>query len=263
MFRLLTRSVTPRAAGVFLLMAAVAAVVGSSQFQSARAAAPQIPSHIKGVVPVIGKQLPGAGIPLTYHGGPVMTTNKTYAIYWKPAGYTMASGYDTTINQYFTDVAADSGKSTNVYAAATQYSSIQYSSSVGGSFTDTNAFPASGCPLYNGLPECLTDAQIQTEVNSVIASKGWVKNGTNMFFMFTPQNVGSCFDSQGRKGARSRTIAPTTARLTAARSTPTSRMSAVSAAVTRVSIRMGARIRPTRRSTWSATSTTRRSPIRS
>lgn len=58
-------------------------------------------------------------------------------------------------------------------------------------------FPASGCPLYSGLSECLTDAQIQTEINNVIASKGWVKNGTNMFFMFTPQNVGSCFDSGG------------------------------------------------------------------
>jgi hypothetical protein len=31
----------------------------------------------------------------------------------------------------------------------------------------------------------------------VIASKSWVKNGTNMFFMFTAQNVGSCFDSSG------------------------------------------------------------------
>ncbi len=181
-------------------LVAVAALVSSSA-SAVTAAAPQTPSHIKGVVPLIGKQVPGAGIPLTYHGGPVMTTNKTYAIYWKPAGFSMAPGYDTTINQYFTDVAADSGKSTNVYATDTQYSGIQYSSSFGGSFTDTNAYPASGCPLYGGLPVCLTDAQLQTEIDNVIASQGWVKNGTSEFFMFTAQNVGSCFDSGGSQCA--------------------------------------------------------------
>src|SRR5581483_183848 len=89
------------------------------------------------------------------------------------------------------------GMSSNVYASDTQYSGIQYSSTFAGTVTDTTAFPASGCPPYNGLPVCLTDAQIQNEVNSVIAAHGWVKNGTNMFFVFTPQNVGSCFDSSG------------------------------------------------------------------
>jgi hypothetical protein len=184
---------------MLLGIAGAAALTG--QLQSAHGSSSAIPRHISGVVPVIGKQVPGAGIPLLYHGGPVMTTNKTYAIYWVPSGYSIPAGYDTTINQYFTDVAHDSGMGTNVYAAATQYSSIQYSSSVGGSFTDTNAFPASGCPLYNGLPECLTDAQIQTEINNVIASQGWVKNGVNEFFMFTAQNVGSCFDSGGTECA--------------------------------------------------------------
>jgi IPT/TIG domain len=180
---------------------AVGVALVSSSASAVTSAAPQTPSHIKGVVPVIGKQFPGAGNPLVYHGGPVMTTNKTYAIYWKPSGYSIASGYDTTINQFFTDVAADNGKSTNVYAVDTQYSSIQYSSAFGGSFTDTNAFPVSGCPLYGGLSECLTDAQIQAEINNVIATEGWTKNGTNMFFMFTPQNVGSCFDSSGSECA--------------------------------------------------------------
>jgi len=174
----------------------VAALVSTSA-SAVPTAAPSIPRNVGGVVPVKGKQFPGAGIPLVYHGGPVMLTNKTYTIFWKPAGYTMAPGYDTTINQYFADVAHDSGMGTNVYAAATQYSSIQYSSTVGGTYTDTTAFPASGCPLYSGLPVCLTDTQLQNEVNSVIATKGWVKNGTNTFFLFTPKNVGSCFDSSG------------------------------------------------------------------
>jgi IPT/TIG domain len=187
-------------------LSVVAALVSTSA-SAVSSASPNVPGNIGGVVPVKGKQGPFLGIPLVYHGGPVMLTNKTYAIYWKPAGYSMASGYDTTINQYFTDVAHDSGMGSNVYAAATQYyqnpgsQHIQYSSTFGGSFTDTNPFPASGCPLYNGLPVCLTDAQIQTEIDNVISSQGWVRNGTNQFFVFTAQNVGSCFDSSGSECA--------------------------------------------------------------
>jgi hypothetical protein len=181
-----------------LALAAVAALTGT--LSSAHGSTAQ--SHIGGVVPVRGAKVPALGIPLVYHGGPVMVTNKTYAIYWKPAGFSMAPGYDTTINQYFTDVAHDSGLGSNVYASDTQYhgpgtTMITYNSTFGGSVTDTNSYPASGCPLYNGLPVCLTDAQLQTEINNVIASQGWAKNATNMFFVFTAQNVGSCFDSSG------------------------------------------------------------------
>jgi hypothetical protein len=176
----------------------VAALVSTSA-SAVTSAAPQIPSHISGVVPVIGKQVPGAGSPLLYHGGPVMTTNKTYAIYWLPSGYSFGSGYASTINQYFGDVAHDSGMSTNVYATDTQYSSIQYSSSVGASFTDTTtAFPVSGCPIYEGdITECLTDAQLQAEVDHAISVQGWQKTSANMFFLFTPIAVGSCFDGSG------------------------------------------------------------------
>jgi hypothetical protein len=179
-----------------LALAATAALAGS--LGSAHGSTPQIPKNIGGVVPVIGKQVGNAGNPLLYHGGPVMTTNKTYAIYWVPSGYSIAPGYDTTINQFFGDVAHDSNMGTNVYAVDTQYSSIQYNSSFGGSYMDTNAFPSSGCPIYEGdITECLTDAQIQAEVNNAIAHNGWTVNGSNMFFMFTPAGVGSCFDSSG------------------------------------------------------------------
>jgi hypothetical protein len=181
-----------------MLLGIVAAAALTGQLQSAHGSAAAIPSHIGGVVPVIGKQVAGAGIPLVYHGGPVMLTNKTYAIFWKPNGYTMAPGYETTINQYFADVAHDSGMGTNVYASDTQYSSIQYSSTVGGSTTATNAFPVSGCTPYAGVTDCLTDAQLQAEIDTVINSQpGWTRKGTNMFFLFTPENVGSCFDSGG------------------------------------------------------------------
>ncbi len=181
-------------AGV-LALAATAALVGS--LGSANGSTPQIPKNISGVVPIIGKQVGNAGLPLVYHGGPVMTTNKTYTIFWIPNGYSVSGNYISTINQYFADVAHDSGMGSNVYAAATQYSGIQYSSSVGATTTATNAFPTSGCPVYTGVTDCLTDAQLQAEIDTVINAQGWTRNGTNMFFLFTPQNVGSCFDSGG------------------------------------------------------------------
>ena len=184
---------------LFLLLLAIAAAAAlSGRLQSAHGTTP---SHIAGLVPPVGHVNPqdqcnppcGSGN-LLYHGGPTMTTNKVYDIFWVPSGYSVASGYSSTINQFFTDVAHDSGMGSNVYATDTQYSGIQYSSTFGGSVTDTNAFPASGCPLYNGLSECLTDSQVIAEIDNQIAANGWTRSATTMFFMFTPNNVGSCFD---------------------------------------------------------------------
>ena len=200
MFRLLTRSVTPRAAGVLFLLAAIAAVFAS---QTALASGPTIPArHTGGYVAARGTS-PNSSASLndlTYHGGPVMRVNKTYAIYWIPAGYSVSANYKTLIDRYYTDVAAASGANTNVYSVETQYSDttgpIAYSSTFGGSTTDTTPFPANAYVSCGGPSKCLSDAQLQTEINSVIAAKGWVKNLTTEFFIFTPKNVGSC-DSPG------------------------------------------------------------------
>jgi hypothetical protein len=51
--------------------------------------------------------------------------------------------------------------------------------------------------VYTGVTDCLTDAQLQAEVEHEISVNGWSANATNMFFLFTPENVGSCFDSGG------------------------------------------------------------------
>jgi len=140
----------------------------------------------------------GAG-QLRYHGGPVMHTNKVFSIYWAPAGYAISSTYRSTIDQYFTDVAAASGSTSNVYYSDTQYGDgsgpISYSSSVGGtSVLDTHALPASGCTdRYTNV--CLTDAQIQAEIQTVIAQNGWTAGPSTVFFMFTGKGIGSCLGS--------------------------------------------------------------------
>jgi hypothetical protein len=145
----------------------------------------------------LGSQVNGLGN-LRYHNGPVEHTNKTYAIYWVPSGYTMASGYSSLINQFFGDVAADSGKTTNVYYTGTQYydgsGNVQYSSSFGGSYTDTNPLPASGC-TDSDTSVCLSDGQIQAEIKKDVAAAGWTAGPSTEFFMFTAKGIGSCITS--------------------------------------------------------------------
>jgi hypothetical protein len=185
---------------------------------SSGSAANRAQEPILGVVPHAGGQhqftSPGtagslaAGGDLYLHESPcaltsspypcwTMRTNKVYAIYWVPSGYSVSARYESLINQYFGDVAADSGRLTNVYSVADQYydnaAAIHYDSSFGGSYVDTHPFPVSGCDVGQGVT-CLTDGQIQSELRSVLATQGWQGGTTTLFFVLTPNGVASCFD---------------------------------------------------------------------
>ncbi|HEY6962135.1 MAG TPA: hypothetical protein VI408_09635 [Gaiellaceae bacterium] len=159
--------------------------------------------HAYGIVPsAAAAHIEAAGVRgsgnLVNHGGPVQHGSTAYAIYWVPSGYSVSSDYQTVINRYFTDVAADSGKTSNVYYSDTQYydssGHIPYSVSFGGAVVDTNPFPASGCTDVSQTSVCLTDAQIQAEVQRVASAQGWGSGLGKEFFMFTAKNVGSCLD---------------------------------------------------------------------
>lgn len=184
--------------GLIVGMAVVAALV-SVTTASARAARPETAGHIGDIVHVRGVAAaarPGGN--LTWHGGPVQHTNTTYAIYWIPSGFSLGAGYISTINGFLKNVAADSGKTSNVYWSDGQYTdatgAAAYRSRFAGTIRDTNPFPASGC-TDRFTAVCLTDAQIQVEIARAIASMGWTPGVGKMFFMFTPKNVGSCVGS--------------------------------------------------------------------
>ena len=171
--------------------------------------------HIGGIVPPLslaGKSVcnPCGSGKLINHGGPTMTTNKTYMrLLGAVRPVRCDSGYVSTINQFFQDVAHDSGMPTNVYAAtrSTRASSTRRRSAA--TYTDTRPRSRPTAARRTAAARvCLSDAQLQTEINNVIASQGWTKNSTNMFFMFTPKNVESC---DSRAAAPSRPTAPTTA----------------------------------------------------
>lgn len=189
-----------------LVLAALALGVAASSGTAA------LPAHrpFLGVVPHAGGHATslfgnlttiGSG-PVAYHGGGVMPTNTTYAIYWVPGGYSVSAQYESLIDRYFQDVAAAGGSASNVYSAATQYydstASIRYASTFGGAYVDTHAFPASGC--NDGVSAvCLTDEQLRSEIQRVIGVKGWHEGGTSMVFLLTPDGVASCFDAFGNQ----------------------------------------------------------------
>jgi len=150
----------------------------------------------------MGDSSPTVSDDLTYTGpdqsghGPVMRTNTVYTIFWVPSGYSVPANYQSLINQFFTDVAADSGKTSNVYWSDTQYyngakTHIQYKSTFGGSAVDTKALPANGC-TDSATKVCLSNAQLRNEINSVVTARGWSRANA-VFFLFTAKGIGSCY----------------------------------------------------------------------
>jgi hypothetical protein len=139
----------------------------------------------------------GSG-PLQWHGGPVMHSNTTYLIFWSPGG--MAAGYESTIKQFFNDVATDSGLTTNVYSTDTQYTDgsghANYASTYGGYWEDTSTAIPDHCssqyPSGVTVSGCVVDSDLQAEVGRAMSANGWTGGTTHIFLVFTPKNVGSC-----------------------------------------------------------------------
>jgi hypothetical protein len=115
-----------------------------------------------------------------------------------PTTLTFDASYQTLINRYLADVAHDSGGTNNVYSVATQYDDsnhvhVQYQSTFGGSYVDKDPLPANGCD--DGVDTyCITDKQIASEIQNVLNAKSWHGGLDRVYFLMTPNGVGSCFD---------------------------------------------------------------------
>jgi PKD repeat protein len=147
---------------------------------------------------------------LDYRGGPVMPSNTNYVVVWNPSNYsgtpfqskgTYSKDYLSGINQFFTDMATDSGHSTNSDAVSTQYNdssgnTAAYNFQSGGSLTDTDPLPANGCPAFSG-DICISDAQIQAELDHFLSSQHLPADLSHEYYLVTPPDVASCFDSGG------------------------------------------------------------------
>jgi hypothetical protein len=166
----------------------------------------------------------GALTPVTYHGGPVMSGGVTvHTIFWAPSGYAFQGSpgagiptYKGLIQQFFTDVAADSGSpgtctssDCNVFTIERQYAqgtrvgqitagsySIGYGSAAD-SIDATDPYPskADQCASPAGTAVCLTDGEIQNEVDHIVQSTGGSRGLNNLWFVFLPPGVDECIDA--------------------------------------------------------------------
>ena len=182
----MSRVAATRLTRFLVLAGTVAAVTASSGSAAQPARAP-----ILGVVPHSAHLAPA----------PHMLSKAIRAA--GPTTLTFDANYQTVINRYFADVAHDSGGTSNVYSVATQYYDnpgavhIQYQSTFGGSYVSHDPLPASVCD--DGLDTyCLTDQQLQGEIQNVLTAAGWTGGLDHIFFLLTPNGVGSCFDQFGQ-----------------------------------------------------------------
>ncbi|HUB36654.1 MAG TPA: IPT/TIG domain-containing protein [Solirubrobacteraceae bacterium] len=150
--------------------------------------------HLETVKPAI------SNTPVTYHGGPVMSSNTNYALYWDPPGASeYPAGYETGIDRYFEDVAHDSGGLQNTDSILTQYydqagEHANYDSHFAGALLDTDPYPANGC---SEAPTCLTDAQLRNELRAYVEAHKLPIDLAHEYFVLTPPGVEGCYEAAG------------------------------------------------------------------
>lgn len=163
-------------------------------------------------VDVHGAPLPPAS--LCFHWGTVLPANgssktKTYALYWDPyRAYPAASKF--ALDTFFADVAHDSGLLGNPFADSPQYLGTNgraaYAQAFYGAVTDYGGYPA-GCPVPPGqtssIPSqahyvaCVNDANVQAEIQRMIAVNALPHDGSQLFTLFTPPTVAVCSNAVG------------------------------------------------------------------
>jgi len=160
--------------------------------------------------------------PLTYHGGQTMTGGITvHTIFWtggtnpfqgRPPG--APHDYTGMIQQYLTDVRdASTGTSgqtctathCNVFTVEPQFGwgttpggithgayTVQYGQ--GDSIIDTQPYPSKSeqCASPQNTATCITDAQVQAEVNRIINAANGSRGLHDIWYVFTPPDVDEC-----------------------------------------------------------------------
>jgi len=107
------------------------------------------------------------------------------------------------VKQFLTDAAAASGTTSNVFSVLREYGqqtgaatavpgsySIAYDA-MSDSTEDVDPYPSSGgCASPSGAPTCLTDAQVQAEIDAVAPTDE--RGLGNLWFVLLPPNVDEC-----------------------------------------------------------------------
>jgi hypothetical protein len=196
-----------------IIVAAIMAFALPSAAVAAKSAFRPNIGKAMGLVPPPGVDDPAVGSNLegVYHGGSVMDTGTVtiHTIFWAPSGYQFSGpptsgtlGYEPLVQQFFTDVAHDSGSTTNVFSLLDQYGddaapgkySLAYNAATD-SIDDTDPYPAKAdqCPSASGTATCVTDQEVSDEVDHIIQTTDPSGYGLHdVWEVFLPPDVDEC-----------------------------------------------------------------------
>ena len=127
-----------------------------------------------------------------------MHSNTVRAIYWTGDEELIPQEYSQQIDDFFGNVATDSGGDQNVYSLTDQYGDgggvAAYDSTFGGSFQDIDPLPTEGCTPIDEEP-CVSDAQIRAELDSFISDHGLPRGLGQLYFVFLPEGFDTCYSA--------------------------------------------------------------------
>ena len=136
---------------------------------------------------------------MDYNGGPVMPSNTDYMVLWSPAGLPASpAGVVSGLRTSFRDLAHDSGGHQNVDSVSAQYNDStgafsRYQVRFGGALLDTDPYPPLECPAAAPVTDCMTDAQIQAELQQFVPGHGLKTDLSHEYFLLPPPGVETCF----------------------------------------------------------------------
>lgn len=191
---------------------ALAAVRHPGQHASRLAFRPRIGSAM-GILPRLGSPeiASGTNIPVVYHGGQVMRNVTVHTIFWAPPGYHFDGspgsgvlGYEAMVKQFLVDVAHDSSSPSNVFSTLVQYhdaqgagsTQIAYDPAVN-SIDVSDPYPAHSrqCASPSSVTTCVTDLQLQQEIDRVIAAQAPAARLHDIWLVFLPPDVDTCLQA--------------------------------------------------------------------
>jgi hypothetical protein len=164
-----------------------------------------------GLIPAHGHQeiATGASVPVVYHGGSVLHGVMLHTVFWAPSGFKFSGSpgpgvpaYEQLQQRFFTDVAHDSGATSNAFSVMNEYPdsrggglyNISYNAAAD-SIDDADPYPAPGhrCVSPSGIVNCITDLQLQQELDHVIQTHDPGGRGLRaVWFVFLPPDVDTC-----------------------------------------------------------------------
>ncbi|HUE25789.1 MAG TPA: hypothetical protein VMP89_03375 [Solirubrobacteraceae bacterium] len=226
-----SRSLVPAITAVALAVLAPAAFAKTAPAASAKTVFHPRVGHALGLFPPVGGRAKlsakdvasGALTQETYHGGSVMAGGVTvHTVFWAPPGYSFQGSpggsvptYEGLVQQFFTDVAHDSGagggctnSGCNAFSVLTQYAEgtafgqvtpgaygISYNAAAD-SIAATDPYPSKSqqCASPAGTATCVTDGQVQSEIDHLIQSGAGARGLNDLWFVFLPPGVDECID---------------------------------------------------------------------